>query len=120
MSDEEAIRSTLAAYCRTCDEGRFADFAALFAEDATFEVPPTTPAVGRAAIRGFMEAGYPPEVRGEHRLGESQIDVTGDEATVTSDFTFVGRDLRVTGNYHDHLRREPDGVWRFTRRLIEM
>lgn len=126
LTDEEAIRRTLASYCQACDDGRFDEFAALFAVDATFEVPPAAPALGRDAIRGFMETGYQPEVRGKHVLSEPLVDVDGDDATATTDFVFVGRSsagawvVKAAGRYHDTLRRTADGPWEFTRRLIAM
>ena len=126
MSDEEAIRRTLAAYCQTCDDGRFDEFVALFADDAVFAVPPGAPAEGREAIRGFMEAGYTPDVRGKHLLGEPLITVSGSSAAALTDFVFVGRrdggdwGIVTTGRYDDELRRTPDGTWLFTRRTISM
>jgi uncharacterized protein (TIGR02246 family) len=126
MATEEAIRRTLAAYCQTCDDGRFDEFVDLFAADAVFVVPPGPSAGGREAIRGFMEAGYKPEVRGKHLLGEPLITVSGESATALTDFVFVGRGdggqwgIVVAGRYDDELRCESDGCWRFTRRTITM
>ena len=125
-SDEEAIRRTLAGYCQTCDDGRFEEFASLFAVSAVFHVPPGDPVQGREAIRKFMEAAQPPEARGKHLCGEPLITLSGDEAEVTTDFVFVGRrgdrgwSITTTGRYHDTLARDPDGMWRFTTRTIFM
>lgn len=123
---EEAIRKVLASYGQTCDDGRFEEFAALFATDAVFHALPGEPVQGREAIRSFMEAAYTPEVRGKHLLGEPLITLDDGAATATTDFAFMGRlpeggwGVSVVGRYHDELARGDDGVWRFTRHTIAM
>jgi uncharacterized protein (TIGR02246 family) len=123
---EEAIRKVLASYGQTCDDGRFEEFAALFAADAVFHAPPGEPVQGRDAIRSFMAAAYTPEVRGKHLLGEPLIALDGDTAAVTTDFAFMARlpeggwGISVVGRYDDQLERSDDGAWRFTRHTIAM
>jgi uncharacterized protein (TIGR02246 family) len=127
-SEYDAIRSLLAAYCQTCDDGQFEEFALLFVENASFVVMGGTQ-VGRDAIRAFMEAALPPEVRGKHIISEPLIQLLpvvggGLTATAQTDYLFVGKlpggGLGVTssGRYLDHLDRGADGRWRFGRREI--
>jgi uncharacterized protein (TIGR02246 family) len=127
-SEYDAIRSLLAAYCQTCDDGHFEEFGELFVENASFVVMGTTH-VGRAAIRAFMEAAQPPERRGKHIISEPLITLLpvvggGLTATVQTDYLFVGRipdgglGVTSTGRYVDHLDRGADGRWRFGRRQI--
>lgn len=125
LSDHDQIRELLAAYCQSCDDGRFDDFAGLFAEDAEFAVLGSTH-TGRAAIKEWMEGAQPPERRGKHLISEPAITVADDgaSAAVRTDYAFVGRDpqgnLGITsaGRYVDRLVRSADGPWRFARRQI--
>ena len=116
---ESAIRRTLARYCQRCDDGDFAAWEQLFELDATFAVLGETHE-GRAAIRAFIEAAQPPPARGKHVIAQSDIDVTGGEATAVTDYVFVSRAKEITsaGRYHDRLRQSDDGEWRFVSREI--
>lgn len=120
---DAAIRTTCTRYCQRCDDGDFSGWAELFAEDATFSVLGRTHE-GREACRAFIEAAMPPERRGKHFLGQSEVDIDGDEATAVSDYLFIakvdggGYAITSAGRYHDRLVREADGEWRFKSREI--
>jgi uncharacterized protein (TIGR02246 family) len=120
-SPEEDIRRTLARYCMLCDDGRFDEFARLFTEDAQFHVMGKT-FTGRDAIKDFMEAGQPPELRGKHIAVNSLIEGDGWSGTASAwtDYVFVAQDGSISsqGRYHDQLVREGDKTWRFARREI--
>jgi uncharacterized protein (TIGR02246 family) len=122
MSDEDAIRRTLAEYCQFCDDGRFADFADLFATDATFHVLDKTHE-GRNQISAFMEKAMPPERRGRHACFNSVIEVGDGTARAFTDYLFVARvdgssfAITSVGRYHDRLLKEHDR-WRFAERRI--
>ena len=121
-SDEDGIRRTLAQYAQFCDDGRFDDFADLFAKDATFRVLDQAHE-GRQSIKAFMEKAMPPEKRGRHACFNSVIEVDGDTARAFTDYVFVGRAdgggfaITSVGRYHDNLVREGDR-WRFAERRI--
>ncbi len=127
----EGIRRTLAAYCHTCDDGRFDEFAELFTSDARFVVLGDT-REGRDAIQAFMAASMPPEVRGKHMCANSLIEVADDgrSASAVTDFVFVGRAagtvegaamgafaITSAGRYLDELALDGER-WRFARREI--
>ena len=123
MTDEEAIRRTIAQYCQLCDDGRFEEWADLFTVDAHFHVMGRT-YTGRAEIRAFIEAGQPPERRGKHVCANTVLEIAPDRlaATATTDYIFVGRaagGLEVTsaGRYEDSFAREGE-AWRFAERRI--
>lgn len=118
MSDEDAIRRTIAQYCQLCDEGRFDEWADLYVEDATFSVMGRT-YIGRADVQAFIEQGQPPERRGKHLCFNSVIDIDGDSARVITDYVFIDKQRVITsaGRYHDRLIRQPDR-WRFAERRI--
>jgi len=122
MTDEEAIRRTLAEYCQFCDDGRFEDFADLFAENATYHVLDEAHE-GRSQIGAFMEKAMPPERRGRHVCSNTVIDVDGDTARAFTDYVFVARvdgsgfAITSVGRYHDRMVKEHDR-WRFAERRI--
>ena len=118
---EEDIRRTLARYCMLCDDGRFAELAALFTEGGRLHAQGATRR-GHEEICAFMDHIHPPELRGKHLGVNSVIESDGWAGTAVAwtDFVFVGQDggVVVTGRYHDHLVREGDKVWRFDQREI--
>ncbi len=118
---ETAIRHTLAAYCQSCDDGRFADFGRCFTSDAVLAVMGRE-ITGRPAIEGWIAAAMPPDKRGKHVTTNTVVVVDGDRATATSDYLFVApgeRRPRVTvaGRYDDVF--VPDSErWLIARRAI--
>ena len=122
MDADTAIRRTLARYCQRCDDADWDGFEELFERNATFTVMDRDH-FGRDSIRAFLEASMPPETRGKHMIGQSDIEVDEESglATAVTDFVFVDKSLQITaaGRYHDTLRRGPDGDWHFTSREIK-
>jgi len=122
MTDHEAIARVVARYCHLLDDGRWDEFADIWAEDAEFVLGGETTR-GRDAIRASIEATQPPERRGRHLAVNVEVDVDGDEASAVVDFMFWARDregkakLMFLGRYDDRLVRS-DGGWRFARREI--
>jgi 3-phenylpropionate/cinnamic acid dioxygenase small subunit len=116
----EEVRRTLAEYCHTVDDGRFDEFALLWAEHATVEVLGQR-VDGRAAIRDWIAQAMPADKRGRHVTGNSVITVDGDRASALSDFLFYDRTWAVTaaGRYEDELVRA-GSRWVFTRRTIHL
>ncbi|MBB4631971.1 nuclear transport factor 2 family protein [Sphingosinicella soli] len=123
LADRLAIQSVLSSYCRGIDrlEGdRIADAYwpdaiddhGIFAGTATDFVP---------FILRYMADAYS---RTAHRLGQSYIEFSGDEAVAETYFASQHR-LRddearieaVDGRYVDRLQRR-DGVWKIFRRLV--
>jgi 3-phenylpropionate/cinnamic acid dioxygenase small subunit len=118
VSDEDAIRRTIAQYCQLCDDGRFDEWADLYTDDATFSVMGKT-YTGRADVKAFIEKGQAPERRGKHLCFNSIIDIDGDSARAITDYVFIDKQHAITsaGRYHDRLIRQPDR-WRFAERRI--
>jgi 3-phenylpropionate/cinnamic acid dioxygenase small subunit len=122
VSDEEGVKRTLALYCHLCDDGRFDEWAELYAPDATFTVMGRTHE-GPAAIKAFIENAQPPERRGKHVCANPLVDIDGDTATAVTDYVFVTRAdggfaITSAGRYHDRLVRNADGRWQFAERRI--
>jgi 3-phenylpropionate/cinnamic acid dioxygenase small subunit len=120
MSDEDAIRRTIAQYCHFCDDGRFDDWADLYTDDATFSVMGNT-YTGRAEVKAFIEKGQSPERRGKHICFNTVIDIDagGGSARAWTDYIFIDKSHAITsaGRYHDRFVRQPDR-WRFVERRI--
>jgi len=120
---EPGIRRLLAEYCHTYDDGRSADFAALFADDARFTVFGNS-RVGRDEIRDAIGTQRPGQPPGQHVTYNSVIDIdaTGATARAWTDFLYLRREgenytISNAGRYHDRLVRDPDR-WRFQQRTI--
>lgn len=120
-SAESAIRRVIAAYCHSCDEGRFADYAQLFAPDATV-VLPGQEVTGRAAIQAWITAGQPPHKRGMHVTTNVELDVVEGRARGRTGFLFLahgtsGLQVSTAGRYLDEFVRD-GGSWLIARREI--
>ena len=118
LADAAGIRWLLAACCQVLDDGHFEDWASLYTEDCRFAVMGTRTR-GRSEMRAIIEPFQGPDMRGKHMISEPMIRLHGDEASVTTDFTFVARGNKIlqTGRYHDVMRRGADG-WRVAQREI--
>jgi 3-phenylpropionate/cinnamic acid dioxygenase small subunit len=118
MSDEEAIRRTIAQYAHFCDDGRFDEWAELFAVDARFSVLGETHE-GRGQAKAWIMKFQTAELRGKHVCTNTVIDVGGDQARAWTDYIFVDRSGAIVsvGRYHDRLVRDGER-WRFQERRI--
>ncbi len=126
--DELAIRSLVARLAHEADMGTdVEDYAALFTQDAVWELPDTPPRIGREAIReGAVlrraAGGVGPGSETRHVISTQAIEVRGDEATSDAYFLFYENTasqprLKLMGHYRDTLRRE-GGHWKLAHRRI--
>src|ERR1700722_20929671 len=123
MTDEEGIRRGVAEFIQLRDDKHFAEWVDLFTEDATFEYG-SHHLVGRSAIRENVEALLRDD-KGKHLCVNSIIDVSGDTASVSSDFLKVnpiddgsgshGYGVGTMGRYEDHFVRQ-GGEWKIAKR----
>jgi uncharacterized protein (TIGR02246 family) len=126
VADELAIRNVLARIAQYADTGDLDDYAALFTEDAHWEMGGTV-VRGRAAIRAAGQARRDagtggPGSRTRHVIGTIAVTLDGDTAIADSYWHFYGNtdtapELRAMGAYRDTFRRA-GGVWRLAERLI--
>jgi hypothetical protein len=127
MTDEECIRRVLAEFIQLRDDKRFVEWVDLFTEDATFEYG-SHHLVGRSAIRENVEALLRND-KGKHLCVNSIIDVSGDTASVSSDFLKVnpiddgsgadGYGVGTMGRYEDHFVRR-SGAWKIAKRTVHI
>jgi 3-phenylpropionate/cinnamic acid dioxygenase small subunit len=126
VEDKDAIREFLAEYCFRLDDGRFAEMAALFTEDGTWDTA-FGKAVGRAAIaelaRDLRERAGADRQRAVHLVSNVVIALDGERAQVRSNWMVMqnspaGPGIGSGGAYFDELAKEA-GHWRFRYRKID-
>ncbi|MCH2171430.1 nuclear transport factor 2 family protein [Myxococcota bacterium] len=121
MNDYEAIRRLIAIYGQLLDSGRFEEWGALFAPDATFSVWGQTFRGREEIVREI--GGMQPDAAGKHAILQPVIDLEGEcEARAWTDFTALsttddGIAVVTLGRYHDQIVKL-DGVWHFASRDI--
>ena len=137
VAAELEIRNVLARIAQNSDRGEVADYMALFAADAVWEMP-DNPILGVAAssrtghaeiLEGVIErraAGLQgPGANSLHVLTTLAVTVESDtEATANLVFMFVGNtvtspSVQSIGTYHDRMRKTPKG-WKLAHRTISM
>jgi hypothetical protein len=126
LEEKEAIREVLAEYCFRLDDGRFAEMAALFTENGTWDTA-FGRATGRAVIaelaRDLRERAGDQRSRAAHLVTNISIALDGASARVRSNWTVVqnsadGPKIGSGGAYHDELVKE-HGQWLFRYRKID-
>jgi hypothetical protein len=126
LEEKEAIREVLAEYCFRLDDGRFAEMAALFTENGTWDTA-FGRATGRAVIaelaRDLRERSGDQRPRAAHLVTNISIALDGASAKVRSNWTVVqnspdGPKIGSGGAYHDELVKE-HGQWLFRYRRID-
>src|SRR5436190_14016305 len=120
VDEKDAIRELLAEYCFRLDDGRFAEMAALFTEDGTWDTA-FGKATGRAAIadlaRSLRERAQEPRPRAVHLVTNIAIALDGVRAEIRSNWTLVqtspqGPKIGSGGAYYDEMAKE-GGNWLF-------
>jgi ketosteroid isomerase-like protein len=125
LEEKDAIRDVLAEYCFCIDMNRFADMAALFAGDGTWDTA-FGKATGRADIEALVRkiAGpSAPRARPIHAVSNIVIRVDGDTARVRSNWVLAqnseqGPKVGSGGSYTDEMVKQ-GGNWLFKYRKID-
>lgn len=120
----EGVTRTMLDYCECVDEGRAADFAQLFTEDAVF-AESAKPAIGREQIERRFRRLLSSLTATSHHLSNVRVE-PGTDGRTASARAYVyawhqandGSQFEVWGRYVDQLRLEDDGRWRFTQRQV--
>jgi ketosteroid isomerase-like protein len=114
LEDVEAIRALDARYCRLIDTGDWPGLVALFAPDGAFDG--LQRADGHDALLAFFGGLAGSGMRWWHHVGNHEIEVAGDTATVRSMLwqpcVVDGVPHVAAGRYSDRLVRTADG-WRY-------
>ena len=124
LAEKDAIREVMAEYCFRLDGDRFAEMAALFTENGTWDT-----AFGKGTGRPEIEAlvrrirGSAPRPRAIHHVTNIVIEVDGERATCFSNWVTVqnsehGAKIGSAGSYTDDMVKQ-DGRWMFRYRKID-
>ena len=126
VEDKDVIREVLAEYCFRLDDGRFAEMAALFTEDGTWDTA-FGKATGRAPIaelaRSLRARAEEPRPRAVHLVTNIAIALDDARAQVRSNWMVLqngpqGPRVGSGGAYIDEMVRA-DGRWLFRYRKID-
>lgn len=124
LEDIEAIRALRNQYHSAINDGRYADIAALFTEDAVVELGYLARYEGIAAIdRGFRGMGERERFFIKQFIHSHLVEVDGDRATgksyLEARYGRYGVSYLVSGRYDDvYVRR--DGRWLFQAMIAEL
>ena len=124
-AEKNAIRELLATYCFHLDNDRFAEMAALFTEDGTWDTVFGV-GTGRAGIVAQCEKISPPgsvRPRRVHLTTNIVVALKGDAAEVESNWTVIqnsaaGPKIGSAGAYRDKMAKI-GGQWLFRYRKID-
>jgi 3-phenylpropionate/cinnamic acid dioxygenase small subunit len=124
LEDKDAIRELLARYCFLLDGYRLSEFAALFTSDGEW-ISRNGNAKGPGGIEQLLRGLVPepaPGRRRKHFTTNIVIELSGDSATVISNFLVVrdseaGPVVSVAGTYDDIVVRTAEG-WKFRSRKL--
>jgi ketosteroid isomerase-like protein len=125
LEDERAITRTMYRYAHAQYNGRRDDFLDCFTHDAVIVRSRHGRSVtGHEEIGKYFDAiTHAPEAYHKHVMVEPIIEVSGDRASVASDFLYVqdrdGPMISHFGHYADEFVRCTDGHWRMSRRELQ-
>lgn len=125
MVDHYEITKLLASYCHGVDRMDERRASNVYAKESCDDHGPYTN-TGPAFIRGVMERmGAGATTADTHLLGQTQVNINGDQAGAETYFLFFGHKvnedrsevlLQLGGRYVDKLIRE-EGCWKITKRV---
>jgi SnoaL-like domain len=124
LEEKDSIREIMAEYCFHLDNDRFADMAALFTEDGTWDTA-FGKATGRPAIEALVQQirqSGTSRPRAIHQVTNIVIKLDGARATAFSNWVVVqnsdqGPKIGSAGSYTDDLVKQ-DRRWLFRYRKI--
>jgi 3-phenylpropionate/cinnamic acid dioxygenase small subunit len=122
LEDLDAIRQLFVDYGHCLDNGKFAQYGSLFAEEGEVLLGPIGRAKGPAAIQALMEKTLGGRQGGSyHLIANPVIQLDGDRASSEVSWAVIVRQpdgqaaLTMLGRHVDKLIRE-GGRWKFLRR----
>jgi hypothetical protein len=124
LAEKDAIRELMAEYCFRLDNDRFADMAALFTDDGTWDTA-FGKGTGHAGIEALVRRirGTGPHPRAIHHVTNLVIKLDGTTAKCFSNWVTVqnsdqGPKIGSAGSYSDDIVKQGD-TWMFRYRKID-
>jgi ketosteroid isomerase-like protein len=126
LSDELAVRTTLARYCHRCDDGDFAGVIALFTSDGVFTYREWTARGSATLLKFFQRTQGQSDQRGKHLTVNTLVEAGDGQVVALSDYVFLRSDgsaegsqwvPALAGRYRDELVKQ-DGQWLIARRDV--
>jgi hypothetical protein len=124
LAEKDAIRELMAEYCFRLDNDRFADMAALFTDDGTWDTA-FGKGTGHAGIEALVRRirGTGPHARAIHHVTNLVIKLDGTTAKCFSNWVTVqnsdqGPKIGSAGSYSDDIVKQDD-KWLFRYRKID-
>jgi hypothetical protein len=124
LAEKDAIRELMAEYCFRLDNDRFAEMAALFTADGTWDTA-FGKGTGQAGIEALVRRirGSGPRARVIHHVTNIVIRLEGASAKCFSNWVTVensaqGPRIGSAGSYSDDVVKQ-DGRWLFRYRKID-
>ncbi len=124
LAEKDAIRELMAEYCFRLDNDRFADMAALFTDDGTWDTA-FGQGTGHAEIEALVRRirGTGPRPRAIHHVTNLVIKLDGTTARCFSNWVTVqnsdqGPKIGSAGSYSDDVVKQGD-KWLFRYRKID-
>lgn len=116
--DVLAIQSLKYRYCHTVDDGRYEEWASLFADGARLNLEGMTDIEGRAEIRAFGKEVLAPQYESTaHMATNPVIAVNGDDARGQWYFLLVSvlpdETVELSQGRYEEAYVRVDGEWRF-------
>ena len=126
LESKEAIRDIVTAYAIACDEHDMDRLMSLFCKDACFDAPNgSMVADGKEAIQTMFEQTF--KIRGPayHWTHDTTVNIDPEDPDKAQGLVLSHAETTPNGvvsiaamRYADDYRREPDGQWRFRKRVI--
>jgi 3-phenylpropionate/cinnamic acid dioxygenase small subunit len=125
LADRHAIAGLLFEYCKSLDMNDPDGVVAVFSEDCVVELydGPDGVTVGREVMRARLPDRYSRFAATSHHLSNLQIDFDGSDSARSISYLYAWHrfaDLtegEIWGQYHDVLKRTPEG-WRIAYRRL--
>ena len=125
LEEKDAIREVMAEYCFRLDNDRFADMAALFTEDGTWDTA-FGKGTGRAEVEALVQRirqSATVRPRAIHHVTNIVIKLEGSSAKIFSNWMTVqnseqGPKIGSAGSYTDDMVKQ-GGRWLFRYRKID-
>jgi len=127
LIEKEAIEQTLLRYASSIDVKDWETLGNTFCADGAATLASGEVLRGRDVILDYIRTATAGRAWQHHLINVYHVDIDGDEASALTYHTShqvaaedPDRALVLVARYHDRLRREADGAWRISEKVLEV